>query len=103
MCGVAAHVIFSGFPLLLGRLFETGIEDILLLYVRSVIASLVQCCAEVPACVSQSLMVAMRVSAVSRAALNSLALLGARQGRARLQGPAFQVAFLNYIRGGKRW
>lgn len=46
-------------------------------------------------------MVAMRVSAVSRAALNSLAFLGARQGRARLQGPAVQLAFLNSVRGGE--
>ncbi|CAM9853344.1 unnamed protein product [Laminaria digitata] len=37
----------------------------------------------------------MRVSSVSRAALNSLAFFGARQGRARLQGSAVQLAFLN--------
>lgn len=41
----------------------------------------------------------MRVAVASRAALNSLAVLSTRHGRARLQGPALQLAFLNSFPG----
>ena len=81
--------VFLGFHFC-GSLFSAGTENILLS--RDARNAPVMC-------VSRSLIVAMRVSSVSRAALNSLALFGARQGRLRLQGSAVQLAFLNSIGG----
>lgn len=48
---------------------------------------------------SKSSVSTMRVAAVSRTALNSIAVFSTRQGRVRLQAPAVPLAFLHSVSG----